>query len=107
MSIADIANSDASIEIPQLFPRQEIIDPRDDSIQVLCLRNGEYRDGVRSVSPDHAVSEILPGFSVDVNKPFGQARAEPFLCEGRVNCEETFQFASQKYLKHRVAEFAQ
>ncbi len=52
-----------------------IIDPRDDSIQVLCLRNGEYRDVVRSVSPDHAVSEILPGFSVDVYKLFRQARA--------------------------------
>lgn len=52
-----------------------IIDPRDESICVLHLSDSEYRDTVKFVRPDHAVSEILPGFSVDVDKLFRQARA--------------------------------
>jgi len=52
-----------------------IIDPRDDSIQVLCLRDGEYNDAVRCIRPTQAFSEILPGFSVDLDDLFRQARA--------------------------------
>lgn len=52
-----------------------IIDPRDDSIQVLHLCDGAYLDAARSVRPAQAVSEILPGFSVDVDELFRQARA--------------------------------
>ena len=52
-----------------------IIDPRDDSVHVLHLHNGEYLDAVRSVGPDHAVSNLLPGFSIDVFELFRLARA--------------------------------
>ena len=51
-----------------------IIDPRDDSVCVLHLSDNAYDATVKFVRPDHAVSEILPGFSVDVDKLFRQAR---------------------------------
>lgn len=52
-----------------------IIDPRDDSIQVLHLRDGEYREAIKFVRPEHAVSRILEGFWMNVEELFAKARA--------------------------------
>lgn len=52
-----------------------IIDPRDDSVQVMNLRDGKYANVARSVRIEHAVSEVLPGFRIDVEALFAQTRA--------------------------------
>jgi Uma2 family endonuclease len=52
-----------------------IIDPRDDSIQVLSLIDGEYAAAIRSGRTEHAVSKVLPGFRMDVGQLFSKARA--------------------------------
>ena len=52
-----------------------MIDPRNDSIQVLHLRDGEYRDVIRSGRTEHAVSRVLKGFRMDVEELFEKARA--------------------------------
>ena len=52
-----------------------IIDPRDDSIQVLHLREGQYHDAGRSMRIGTAVSVVLPGFNMNVGQLFDRARA--------------------------------
>ncbi len=51
-----------------------IIDPRKDSIQVLHLRDGEYREVIKYVRTEHAVSRVLKGFRIDVEELFAKAR---------------------------------
>lgn len=98
MSIVNATHDDASVAILELFPRQGewrdgdlvdkrrdyavagiaeywLIDPRNESIQVLHLRDGEYRDVIRAGRTEHAVSRVLPGFRMDVEELFTKARA--------------------------------
>jgi len=53
-----------------------MIDPRNDSIQVLHLRDGEYREVIRAGRSEHAVSRVLQGFRMDVEELFAKARAQ-------------------------------
>ena len=50
-----------------------IIDPRDDSIKVLELRDGDYQD--LSKSTETASSKVLDGFQIGVRKLFAAARS--------------------------------
>ena len=52
-----------------------MIDPRNDSIQVLQLRDGEYRELIRTGRTGHAESRVLKGFRMDVEELFAKARA--------------------------------
>ena len=52
-----------------------MIDPRNDSIQVLHLCDGEYRELIRTGRTGHAESRVLKGFRMDVEELFAKARA--------------------------------
>ena len=58
MSIVNATNDDASV-----------------AILVLHLRDGEYREVIKYVRPEHAVSKVLEGFRMDVEELFAKARA--------------------------------
>ena len=57
------------------IPEYWIVDPRDDSIQVLQLADGSYRE-TDSECHSTATSIVLDGFSVDVAELFREARAK-------------------------------
>jgi Uma2 family endonuclease len=52
-----------------------MIDPRNDTIRVLHLRDGEYRETIRTGCTEHAESRILEGFRMNVDELFAKARA--------------------------------